>query len=833
MLTHFLRTAARALWRNWRITAINVLGLAVSLTVCFVVLLFLRQHWQLDRFHSAPERIHRVVTMQEDAGGLYATAPRPLAPALRRSATGVEAATRLAKSETFAVREETSVNLTALYADASFLTVFDGFRLQAGDRGALARPHTALLTPGAMERLFGTDARPADAVGTAFDLRGEKTITVAGVLAATEGPTHVDGDLFLSYATLNAGEAPSAPGETGPDETGPDETGAGAQAWTDVSSRWTYVRLTAGASPEALQETVTRLYRSHVPPDEATRTTFGVESLSDLRFGETHWNEISYRLQMPFYMYAVLAALAVVVLLAAGFNYVNLTTAHSLSRAQEIGVRKTLGARQDQLVGQFIGEAVLTATIAGTLACMLLSVAVPAFNDFYILTLLEMPPVRFQPLADPGALGLIAAVCVGVGVLAGSYPAFVLAGYDPIGSLHAQHSAPKLFGSLSVRSVLIGVQFAFTLLLVVTAATMYRQTTELATASHTLRTDRVIAVDLQDVDYDTFRRAARRLPEVEQVTAINHLPLGPSNYSRSDLRTSAESAPVRVVEYAVDTTFVTDMGLTMRAMQSSWQAPLAGGEGLILNETAVRALGLAPPDALREAVGQTVVRGDPDERARRLTVVGVVKDFAYAGIGEVYTGESSTVGPMMLTGRSAAYEHALVRSGSPDLAATFDRLKALWTSDLGTERPFAARFYSDVLRMRYGPLQDTATFTAIITGLALLIALLGLFSIAAYTVQSRTKEIGIRKALGATAGGLVLQLSRRFVQLMAGAVVVALPLAWVLNHWWLQFLPDPVGVGTGAVALSVLALLAAALLTVGSQTLHAAHLNPATTLRDE
>jgi putative ABC transport system permease protein len=808
MLRNYLTTAIRNLWRHRATTAINLVGLAVSLAVCFLVVLFLHQQWTLDRFHPNADRIYRMAT--DYGAGWSARAPLPLASALREQAAGVAAVTRLARGDHFVTREEASFSVQALYADASFFDVFQGFRLQAGSRAqALQEPHTAVLTADAARRLFGDGPHP---LGKTFALGGEETFTVTGVLAPTPGPTHIGGDVFLSHATI-------APASEGPDD------------W-DNFTRWTYLRLAAETAPGAVTQLAHELLQRNAPEHEAATYRFQLESLSAVRFGGMRIQPMSARTQIPVYVYYFFLAIAGIVLLAAGFNYVNLTTAQSLQRAKEIGVRKTLGANRAQLGMQFLGESVLTCLIAAVGACLLLYPLVPLFNTLYFFQLLALPPLAVSLLGEPGLLLLFGGVAVGFGLVAGSYPAFVLSSSRPVGVLTPGAGVSSPFGRLSVRTLLVGGQFAFALLLIVTAMTLYRQSDAMAEANHALRTENVVTVALQDVEYERFRRAARRLPEVEGVTVVDILPLDDDWY-QTRLRSREGEAAVSIFRYHSDTSFVRTMDVRIVAAQADWAVPYMARDGVLLNASAVQALGWTDP---AEALGATVFTrtteaGEPVDPAR---VVGVLENFEFRGSYYIYGGTGGgRIPPLVLRYHPSYTGHALVRSATDDVAATRDRLEALWSTALQTAHPFEARFYSDVIRARHGPLQDLATVVGFIGGLAVLITLLGLLSMAAHYVQIRTQEVGIRKAMGATASSLVVLLSRHFLVLIGVAVGATLPLAWVLNQQWLQYLPDPVSVGSGGLAGALGALLLLALLTIGSQTFRAARLDPARVLRSE
>jgi putative ABC transport system permease protein len=810
MLLSFLRISWRTLRRYRGTTAINLLGISVSLAVCFLVVLFLHQQWELDRFHPNADRIYRVATTYTESGNRTARAPLPLAAVLRDQASGVAAATQFAHDNTFVVKGETSISVEAFYADTSFFDVFPGFQMQAGDRhSALRDPNTAVLTADAARRLFGPDADP---LGSTFSLEGTETFTVTGVLAPTAGPTHLDRDVFLSYATL-------APSTLGPGD------------WDNLS-RWTYVRLAEGTAPDAIAQFANDALHRDAPARDAAAYRFRLESLADVRFAGIQMNPVSTRTQIPVYMYYFFLAIAGVVLLAAGFNYVNLTTAQSLQRAKEIGVRKTLGANRMQLSAQFLGESVLTCLFAAVGACVVLYILVPLFSQLYFFELLEMPPLTVSLLNDPEFLLLFAGIAVLFGLAAGSYPAFVLSSSRPAGLLRPGAEVSSPFGPLSVRTLLIGAQFGFSLLLVVTATTLYRQSAEMASGDQALRTENGMIVPLQNVDYERFRESALRLPEVKDVTVVDNVPLSDS-WRRRATRTNADDAGIMAFEYHADTSFVRTMGIRLVAAQADWAVPYMADEGALLNESAVRAFGFNDPS---EAMGATVfLDGTQDgEPVQPRRVVGVVDNFEFRGSYHIYSGSGGRgIPPLLISHEEGAYRQALIYATTPNLAATRDRLESMWTSEMQTNRPFEARFYSDVLRERYGPLQDLASMAGFISSLAILISLLGLLSIAAHHVRARTKEIGIRKAMGATVSSLIVLLSQNFLRLVSIATALTLPVAWYLNAQWLQFLSDPISVGSGALIGAVGGLLLLALLTVGSQTLGAARLDPVATLRDE
>lgn len=816
MLRNYLKVALRSLRRQRGFAFITIGGLAVSLAVCLLVLLFVRQQWQMDRFHPGADRIHRITTVTEAQH--YAISPRPLAAALRDGYADAKAAVRLAGGYLLVRSGGENVKLNGLYAEPSFFEVFGGFQLARGDaRTALSEPRAAVLTPEAARRFFGEEnpigqtlARPE---------AGRAPLTVTGVLAETDGPSHLSFEALFSYASAGASGADA--------HEAPD-------AWTDIHNWWTYVRLREGAGPAALEAHAAQLFAERVPPEEAKEYALRAESLGDIRFGPTHWNEISGKANVPDWMFYLLGLLAMVIALAAGFNYVNLSVARSLRRAQEIGVRRAVGAQRGQVAAQFLCEAVLVALLATVLASVLLRGLAPLFSRLYLFTLLEMEPVAFRPLQEPGLLLLILGFGAAVGLLAGAYPAFVLSGLKPLRALKAQgQRAPGrgALGSLSLRKALLVAQFAFTLLLAVLGATAFRQAAFVADTDYALRTERLLSVNLHDVPFETFRQRAVRLPGVEGVSATSDLPLGPSDFDHYPLRSTATDAPVRAYYYAADSSFTARMDLALRVEQPGWQAPFARGEGVLLNEAAAQKLGFRDPQS---ALGEAVTLGAPDDPYGTFAVLGVVEDYRFGGVGEMFSFEGpQPVPPMVLHGASGRLEYALVRATPGQERALLAGLERDWTH-FDTALPFDAQPYREVMRFMFGPLQDLAWLVGAMAGLAVLIACLGLLGLAAYAAQTRVKEIGIRKVLGASAWDVVRHLSKSFAALVALGVALAAPLAYLLSDGLLQLFPyRPDGSVLGLLAACSVGVLLLALAVVASQTLRAARANPTESLRAE
>ncbi len=796
MLQNYLKVALRSLRRDAGFSAINLFGLAVGIAVCLLIFLFVRHQWRADRFHENASRIARVTTWAGE--NRFAAAPPPVGPALAAEHPGVEEVVRMAQYLSAIVeRGPNRFEMEYLQTEPSFFRVFD-FDLAAGDeKTALAEPYTAVLSEEVATKLFGQE----DPVGRTFTWQNVGTFTVTGILAEPPGPTHLDYGLVFSYATRAARE----------DEREAD--------WQHLGREYAYLLLSESADPASVEAALNSLGRRHWPEHVAARWRFQLQPLTAIALGSfSLWNRIQSG-GLTWTILFVLIGLAAVVLLAAGFNYVNLTVARSLGRAKEIGVRKAVGAQRTQLVGQFLCEAVLTTFFAMLLALVLLQGLVPAFERLSIMQFFEMDRLSFAE--EPMWALWLAGFAAAVGLVAGAYPAFVLSRPSPTQILKPASTASVWKGVLSVnlRKGLMALQIVFALVLVISTAHLYQQASAMLGADHGFRTEGVFGVGLRGVDYATFRQEAEKVPGVAGVTGISDIFVG-GDYDHRDLsRPEAPQDTLRSANYyAVDSAYVRQMGLPVTARLPDAEKRFASGEALWLNETATRALGFG---AARDALGASVSINDEGP-------------FAVAGVvaGVHFNSLNKHLEPLALRYEPDELGRALVLAEGRPLSAVTDDVEAVW-EDLGAAYPFTQRAYADLFQMRYGGYADLAYLAGGMALLAVLIACLGLLGIAAYTTRTRVKEIGVRKALGASAGDIVRLLSGGYLALFAGAAAVAVPLAWWINAQWLRAFAYPVPQRAWLFALGVGALLALVLLAVGTQTLRAARANPAESLRSE
>ena len=800
MLSNYFKTALRTLWKHRGTTTINVVGLAAGMAVCLLVGLLFWDQVTHDAFHPGAERLYRVTTERQNNSTPFAASPAGLAPVLREDVTGTEAATRLRRTSEPVVRDGQGYRADGLYAEPRFFDVF-GFELAAGRADeALAAPYTAVVSGELAQRVYGT----ADVVGETFRLGGGDLFTITGVVNRSAYRSHLEFDVLLSFATLQ---------QTRPDRLASD--------WERGYSYYTYMRLAPGTTPSDLAESFRAIEEQYLPPPTEAGTQplrFQLQAVADLPFGPRLSNEIADGL-VPATVGYFLGALALLVLLAAGFNYVNLSTARSLTRSREVGVRKSVGARRGQVIGQFMAEAAIVAGLALAVAVVLLQGLVPMFNQLAVVNQLG---AQIDVAPGPMLYGAFVGFALGVGGLAGLYPAWHLSRFQPARVLKSSgpQEAPGRT-RMTPRKVLIVLQFAVALVVMVTTVLVYQQAQHLGQEQAGIQTNDLVHIDLQDAPHAPFQQQARQVPGVEQVGAANTVPLSGSTWQAS-LTSTRSSDPAEAVYYAADFEFVDAIGLSLVATDGWTEASFENGQSVLINEGAAARLGFETPEA---ALGEPLTL-DPDS-ARSVRVAGVVRNFHTR-----YSDPASK--PVVFHHNPSRFQVALARLAPDARPATTEALTAAW-GRFDDTNPARIRDYGDFVRSRTGAaaLAETGGILAFVAGLAVLISCLGLLGIALHAVQTRIKEIGIRKALGASVPSIVGRLSRDFLVLIGVAVGLGLPLAWWINALWLDRFAYRIELGLTPLVLCAAGLLALALLAIGPQTMRAARLDPATTLRDE
>ena len=792
MLKNYLRIALRNLRRHRSYALINVFGLALSMSVCMLIILLIQDQLSYDRFHKHAGRIYRVIADRPERTSVAATPPF-LGPAIAHDVSGIEATVRLGKLQANVIHEGKGINLKGIYAEPSFFDVFS-FGLAAGDpQDALSGPNKIVLSNEAAARIFG-EVNPMSQVIVLEDV-GDFTVT--GVVDTESTKSHLRFDMLASFATLETFN----------------EGRARLEGEEDFWFFATYVLLDDDASADALEHYLARV--SHrFEQWNGPRYSLRLQPLTSITLGPRLASEIS-TYSLPLFVILLLGGIGIVVMLAAGFNYIGLTVARSLQRAKEVGIRKTVGAHRRQIIFQILAESVVLALAALALAYVLLTELAPAFSSLSVLQTFAVD-LEASAINEPHMLGVFIVFGFVVGLLAGLYPAFYLSKLSPVlvlkgAGLGRGHTRMRL------RKVLVATQLIFSAVFIITGVLVYRQFDYMLHFDYGFQTEELINVDLQGTSYPKLRDELLRHPEVLDIAATS---IPPASGARMKIETIGRSDTLRFLFYSADAHFLETMGLRLLAGNNISDARVR--EGIIVNEAATRQLSFASPQA---AIGQDLYVGWHREYE---SIVGVVEDYQSNIL-------LHPVEPLVLLNDPEAYRRALVRVHPGQMRQAVEQLERIW-KQINPVHPIAYTFYDSQLRAENEGVQifqDLMKIVGLASVIALAIACLGLLAMVAYQVEQRTKEVGIRKVLGASLSGLVWLLSREFVLLLPVVLTLALPLAWFGNTLWLSEFANRIPVEPFIVLISIVPLLIFGGLAIGTQAIRIALSDPVESLRYE
>ncbi len=808
MIKNHFKNACRSLNRQRFYAALNVLGLAVGLASCLVITLYIADELRYDRFAEHSDRLYRVdadIKFGAEAVQMT-TVPAPWATVLINEYPQVEAATRIRKLPRGKVirrpdqatgQRETRV----VFADSSFFTVFP-LPVLAGDvNSALSEPNTVVLTADAAKKFFGSEPP----VNQSILVDNQVIYRVSAVVANLPSQSHLSGiTMFLSMSSFSD-----------------------LQETDWITHKFhTYMRLQPGVQAADFGKNLDAIIEKHV--NNALEQNFGIsvaqfrESGNRLRYSlfpvkDIHLHshktdEIGVNSDVR-YVY-IFSAAAVFLLIIACVNFMNLATARAAGRAREVGIRKIIGSARWPLIVQFLTEAALLSYLAMGLATAIAAVSLPFFNDLAgkQITLPYQTPLFWFLLLLTGT---------GVGLLAGSYPAFFLSGFKPLRMLKGNSGFAGQ--SPALRNALVVFQFTVSVILLAGTAVIFYQLRYIRAKQLGFDKEQVLVVsDAYPLGNraNVFKQEVLSLASVESMSWSGYLPT-PSDrrydafFPKGD-KTGANG--INMQSWWVDEDYVTALGLQLLEGRNFTPDFPTDSSAIIFNETAVRLLGIDHP------VGQEVTGLVDIQQERSFTVVGVVKDFHFESLRD-------NIAPLALLLRPHT-GGAAVRLSGGDIQQTVHQIEAIWKRYV-PEQPLSYHFMDDAFNQTYRTEQQMGRIFAIFASLSVFIASLGLFGLATFTAERRTKEIGIRKALGASVFRLVRLLSSDFLKLVGIAILIATPVTWWAMNKWLEDFAYRIDIQWWMFAGAGLAAAVIAVLTVSWQAIRAAGANPVESLHTE
>lgn len=787
MLQNYLRIALRNLQKRAGYTLINVGGLGLGLACCFLIVLFIQHELSFDRFHEKSDRIYRLTYTTETSERHAANSAAGYAPLLTANLPEIEHAVRLENFRAPYLRTangETRRMPGMALVDPAFFEVFD-FELVRGDPATvLADKYAVVLSETTAEALFGN----ADPIGQALSYDDRFDLTVTGIMA--DMPENV------SFSFDYAGSFHLVTEFQGPNEL---------EGFTNYNYN-TYLLLAAGTNPRALETKIQDLVRSR-RGDESTYIPV-LQPLTDIHLNTSLAFDLGTS-RSPRYLY-VFGAIAAFILLIACVNFMNLATARAAQRAKEVGVRKTLGAYKGQLIGQFLGESVILSVFAIVIGVVLAVVLIPVFNE-------AMASSITLNLGKLGTFALLIAIGLLAGLLAGSYPAFYLSAFNPSRVLKGDTGRGK--GAPMLRKGLIVFQFAISVFMIVATLTVYNQLGHMRTQELGFDQERVISfIPAPPVreNYEAFKQQLLADPQVMNV-AQGSLPgrVGTNRgYNWPGQGENEEGSSFWTL--IADPNYVETVRLELLAGRDfSEDVPTDTQDTYVINEAAAQVIGYENP------VGQPFRAWDRPMG----TIIGVVKDFHFQSLHQ-------DILPVIINYKPQWLGTVVVRLAPGDLPAALDAVRSQWQT-FAPGYVFDYRFLDEDFDRLYRDEDRLGRLFGFFASIAIFIACLGLFALAAYMAQERTKEIGVRKVLGATVPQLIGLLSKDFAKLVVVGLVVATPMAYYVMDEWLQGFAYRISMGVGVFLLAGVAAVLIAFLTVSYQAYRAASLDPVKSLRYE
>jgi len=789
MLKNYLKIAIRNLRRHKVISFINVIGLAIGIACAALILLYVRHELSYDRYHAKKDRIYRLVSKVQGASyEAVAKVPGPWSIAAKKDFPEIEQIARFVFFNEILVSrgEKRFYESNGLFADSTVFEVFSFALLQGNPETALTQPNTIVMTEAFAQKYFGSE----NALGQTLTFDNQNQYQVTGVMANVPANSHFTFDFLVSMASY---------------------TNPRRDNWQWLQF-YSYVLLKEGASPQTVAAKFPALLRQNVEANIAADYTPYLQPLTDIHLRSHLFREMQVNSDIA-YIY-IFSAVAGFILLIACINFMNLTTARAATRAKEVGVRKVTGADRRQLVKQFLGESILISGLALLLALVCIDALLPVFNT---LTSRQLTVDYFQDyFLVIGLLGLTLLV----GMLAGSYPAFVLSSFMPVNVLKG-----KLPGSSRtwLRKGLVVVQFAISAFLIIATGIVYNQLEYMQNKKLGFNEEQLVTIPIRDTamrqKYEVVKQALAQHPNVVSVAASANLPGGGDYGIPYEPEGIPEDRipPMRIL--VVDHDFIQTFQMAMAAGRSfSREYPTDATGAFMINEEAAKQLGWS------DLSGKMIAMRNI-QRAKA-PVIGVLKDFHFRSMRE-------KIGPIMFFIQTPDWFNVFtVRLRPQNISETLAFLERKW-AEFDPNHPFAYTFFDESFAQLHQAEQRMGTLLRYVSILAILIACLGLFGLATFTAEQRTKEIGVRKVLGASVGSVTLLLSRDFTKLVLIGFIVAAPLAYYAMNRWLQEFAYRTEIGAGVFLLSGLLALFIAWFTVSYQSIKAALANPVESLRYE
>jgi len=791
MFYNYLKIAVRNLWRSPLYSLLNIGGLALGIACCLLITLYVYDEWNYDRFHRNASNIYRVVEKQPQAGEIYdvAITPGPLAPTLKTDFPEVAEVGRIGRwSGLMKYGRQVFEEGNLFFADNGLLRMFDFPLVKGNVAMALTRPDELVMTETTARKYFGNNwQQNPKVIGATLRLNNERDYRVVGVLKDVPANSHLQFGILLSFKNL--------------------------ELFDKWNYNWgsnnfhTYVQLRPATDAAAFYQKIEGQYMRYAK----TGTTLRLQPLTDIHLYSNFAFNTDWGQHNDIFYVRLFGAVGLIVLLIACVNFINLSTARSTRRAREVGVRKTVGAQRWHLVFQFLGESFLLTVLAVVAALVLASVLIPIFSELSGKTLtldFAAPPFWFALLV----------ITLLVGFMAGLYPAFLLSSFQPARVLKSMF---RVGSGQTFRQTLVVGQFMLSVALIICTVFIYNQLQYMQQKNLGFDKSQLLYVRLKGALRENvfgFKQELLRQSSIESAAATTATLVDVGNSSNITWEGQQPKDEFLITQMNVDPDFLSMVGMKLeRGTNFIEKSTKDTTWTFLVNQTAAQRMGYTAQSAIGKRVEFWGMKG---------RIRGVVRDFHFRPLNvpiEPFIFQYAPGNP---------YFQMLVKT-RPGQAQQAIRAVAQLYKQYEKEAPLQYGFVDQELDQQYRREQRTGQIVLSFSCLAILISCLGLFGLAAFTAEQRTKEIGIRKVLGASVAGVVFLLSRDFLKLVLIAIALASPIAWYMTNRWLQHFAYKIDITWWVFVLASGLAVAIAILTISFQSLRAALMNPAKSLRTE
>lgn len=789
LMPNYFKVALRQLYRQKGYSIINILGLAVGIAATILIMMYVKHELTYDTFHTNSDRIYRLVNMDPTSGQQgIAKVTGPWGLTANENIPEVENVTRFVFFTTPLVQRGETANyeVSGFYADASVFDVFGYEMISGNPETALANPNSVALTEQIADIYFPNE----DPLGKALTMNGIE-YTVTALLKDIPANTHISFRYLVSMSSLNH----------------PDK-----DHWIRWNQFYTYLLLTEDASPDVVAEKFQEILPTYIGEEAMTGYSAGMQLISDIHLKSDLFREITPNSNIT-YVYAF-SAIALLILLIACVNFTNLATARAMNRAKEIGVRKSAGALRSTLRTQFLGESIVYTIISTVIA---IGLAVAALSSFNQITLQSF---SIADLFDIQLVGWVLVLIILIGILSGSYPAFLLSGFKPVQSLKGEI---KMSGSNTVRGGLVVFQFAITTALILATSVVIQQLNYVQNQDLGFDKEQLVILRIRDNSLreqaDTFKQELLRNPNIINASISANFP-GGTDYgipSQPEGVPEDQRPPMRIL--AVDHEFIDTFGMKVAEGRSfSRDIPTDAYGSVIINQEAARQLGWENPLDHRIAIEGIEFGPAP--------VIGVLEDFHFRSFREA-------IAPILLfIPTTEWYTYYAIRISPNNVEESLAHIQSTWEK-FDPVNPFSSIFFDSYYQGLYYQEQSTQNLLNYSTILAIIISAIGLFGLASFITEKRTKEIGIRKVLGASVTEVVFMMAKQFTKFVTISLLIAIPVAYFGMGKWLESFAYKTNINAITILITAVSVFGIAWISVSYQSIKAAISNPINSLRSE